>query len=276
MRDRSEILGICLFVVPAAVAIIGRNFFGIAVTPDLLTDLILVITVPIYGYAVYWALDTRKALAVRVYRSQALGTGLLALMVWLSYTSIFELSGSPNEQLSQGVTVFAFVALLLALFYFADITVRASRRSDPLLRDTLQWSKVRIPLWLAIAVSFCIILAVVAYGTITNNLAILNDISTGDFGNAAFNIDFNYLIYLPFVGVIPLAVVWFRAKWDRILRRHFLWLIVALVMLFATTFITVGFIVVFLAAGYFLYRASRSLAPVSRLTRDEKAELITQ
>jgi len=275
MRDRSEILGVCLFLIPAAVAVITR-IYGVVVTPDLLTNLILVITAPTYCYAIYWALDTRKALAVRVYRSQALATGLLALMVWLSYTSIFELSGSPNEQLSQGVTVFAFAALLLALFYFADITVKASRRSDPLLRDTLHWSKVRIPLWLAISVSYGILLVVVAYGTITNNLAILNAIGTGDFGNAVFNIDFNYLIYLPFVGVIPLVVVWFRAKWDRTLRRHFLWLIVALVMLFATTFLTVGFILVFLAAGYFLYRASRSLAPLSRLTRDENAELSTQ
>jgi len=275
MRDRSEILGVCLFLIPAAVAVITR-IYGVVVTPDLLTNLILVITAPTYCYAIYWALDTRKALAVRVYRSQALATGLLALMVWLSYTSIFELSGSPNEQLSQGVTVLGFAALLLALFYFADITVKASRRSDPLLRDTLHWSKVRIPLWLAISVSYGILLVVVAYGTITNNLAILNAIGTGDFGNAVFNIDFNYLIYLPFVGVIPLVVVWFRAKWDRTLRRHFLWLIVALVMLFATTFLTVGFILVFLAAGYFLYRASRSLAPLSRLTRDENAELSTQ
>ena len=275
MRDRSEILGVCLFLIPAAVAVITR-IYGVVVTPDLLTNLILVITAPTYCYAIYWALDTRKALAVRVYRSQALATGLLALMVWLSYTSIFELSGSPNEQLSQGVTVIAFEALLLALFYFADVTVKASRRSDPLLRDTLHWSKVRIPLWLAISVSYGVFLVVVAYGTITNNLAILNAISTGDFGNAVFNIDFNYLIYLPFVGVIPLVVVWFRAKWDRTLRRHFLWLIVALVMLFATTFLTVGFILVFLAAGYFLYRASRSLAPLSRLTRDENAELSTQ
>ena len=107
---------------------------------------------------------------------------------------------------------------------------------------------------------------------VTDNIAILNDSNTGNFGSgafgAAFGFDFNYLVYLPFVGVIPLVVVWFRAKWDRILRRHFLWLIIALVLLFATTVLTVGFVPALLLASYFFCRASRSLAPVSRFTSE--------
>ncbi|HYB76263.1 MAG TPA: hypothetical protein VEC08_04830 [Nitrososphaerales archaeon] len=39
-------------------------------------------------------------------------------------------------------------------------------------------------------------------------------------------------------------------------------------MLFATTVLTVGFVPVLLVAGYFFYRASRSLAPASRFTSE--------
>jgi len=270
MLDRSEILGILFLVPPAVVAIMVRSFFpGLVAALDAQTALLFaVISLPMYAYAAYWALDTRRALAVRVYRGQALGTGLLAFTAWFSYYTIFVLSESPNEQLSNGVTALAFTLFLLSLFYFADITMKASRRSDPLLRDTLHWSRLRILLWAAMAVSFGIILVPTAYATITNNVPFLNDIGTGDFGNSLFNFDFNYLIELPFVAAVPLAVVWFRAKWDRTLRRHFLWLLIALAALFVTTFITVGFILVFLSAGYFLYRACRSLAPMSKIAVD--------
>jgi hypothetical protein len=273
MPDRSELLGAALFLIPAATAALAKLLYPDISPSDPYADaFFLVATLPIFAYAAYWAFITRRALAVRVYRSQALATELLGLTVWFSIFSVFLLSASPDLRVSQGLTTFAFALILLALFYFADVTVRASRRSDPLLRDTLHWSIVRIPLWVGVIISVGGILAVAAYAAITDNLTLLNDFNTGDFGNTIFNFLFNYAYLLPFVGIVPVAVAWHRAKWDATLRRHFLWLTVALVFLFIMTLVNVGFIEVFLAAGYFLYRAARSLAPMSRLASDREVD----
>ena len=147
--------------------------------------------------------------------------------------------------------------------------MKAARRSDPLLRDTLLWSKIRIPLWAIVLFTLGLIMAVVGYAAITNNTDVLNGINDGTYGNAFFNFDFNYLINLPFIGVVLIAAAAYRAKWDATLRRHFLWLAFGLALYFILFNFNIPgtFAILFLGVGFALYMAAHSLAPVGRMQR---------
>jgi hypothetical protein len=270
MPDRSEVLGIVLLAVPVALVVIltaGAESFVHAHLPIL----IFLATFPMFGYAIYWAFNTRSALAVRVYRNQALATGVLGLILWLSIVTIVIASDSPIPQISDGATAIAFCLVLLGFFYFTDVTMKAARRSDPLLRDTLNWSRVRIPMWALVILTLGSILAVATYASITDDAFLLNGLNTGDFGNAVFNFVFNWFAFISFVGVVTIPLVAYRSKWDRAFRRYLIWLGVALAILFVDFVFTIPgtFLPVFLVGGYFLFRAAKSLAPTSRISKTE-------
>ncbi|HZW54889.1 MAG TPA: hypothetical protein VFF30_01220 [Nitrososphaerales archaeon] len=103
---------------------------------------------PIYVYAAYWAFSARQALAVRLYRNQSLGIGLIVLAFWASLGSGFT-PGSAPLQLRVALIQVSFILAVIVLFYWIDASLLASRRSDPLLRDTFRWSNLRIPFWIA-------------------------------------------------------------------------------------------------------------------------------
>jgi hypothetical protein len=268
MPSRPVIVGLLLFLIPSALILILKSSTSTFVTANMAV-LFLVASLPIYAYSVYWAFETRRALAVRVYRGQALATGILASAVWFSGYAVIVISNSPNPQLNLGVPVIALSLLLLSIFYFTDVTMKAARRSDPLLRDTLHWSKIRIPLWAVVLLSLGVIMAVVGYAAITNNTDVLNGINDGTYGNAFFNFDFEYLINLPFIGVLLIAAAAYRAKWDATLRRHFLWLAVALALYFILFNFNIPgtFAILFLGVGLALFMAARSLVPVGRIQK---------
>ena len=159
--------------------------------------------------------------------------------------------------------VIALGLLLLSIFYFTDATMKAARRSDPLLRDTLHWSRIRIPLWAVVIFSLGVIMAVVGYATVSNNSDVLNGINDGTYGNAFFNFDFAYLFNLPFIGVVLIAAAAYRAKWDTALRRHFLWLAFALALYFILFNFNIPgtFGILFLGVGFTLFMSAHSLAP---------------
>lgn len=266
MVSRSEILAIILSLV------LGPLLFLVKLEdPAFITShssiLFLVATLPIYAYAAYWAFGVRNSLAVPMYRRQALSVGLLTLTIWLTSYAFIILEDSPNLQFAYPFLFITFAIVLLAYFYFTDITMKTSRRSDPLLRDTLYWSKLRIPLWIIVGFTMGSIIGLAAFTVITSNTALLNDFVSGDFQNPVINFINNYLTFVPFVGVIVLPVVAYRAKWDRALRRHFFWLALATAFLLIEIDVDPpGFIILFLALGYFLYRSVRSLAPVSKIS----------
>jgi hypothetical protein len=270
MPDRSEVLGIVFLAVPVALVFI-LNAGAKSFVHANLGILIFLGTFPIFVYGIYWAFSTRSALAVRVYRNQALATGVLGLTLWLSIVTIVLASNSSVPQISDGVTAIAFAALLLGFFYFTDVTMKAARRSDPLLRDTLNWSRVRIPLWALVIIPLGSVMVVAAYASITDDAFLLNGLNTGDFGNVVFNFVFNWFVYISFVGVITIPLVAYRAKWDRAFRRYLVWLGVAVVILFVDFFFTIpgAFLQLFLIGGYFLFRAAKSLAPTSRISKSE-------
>ncbi len=270
MPPRSEILAALLTIVPLVIVLPIKRIDPLFVSSNM-AILFLVGSLPLYVYAAYWAFDTRRALAVRVYRNQALSTGILTLVLWFSFYAFVTFSNSSNLQLADGVTAIAFSSVLLAFFYFTDVTMRAARRSDPLLRDTLYWSKLRIPLWIIVGFSFGAILGITFYAIATNDLNLLTGINTGAFENFLLNLVFNYFTYIPFVGIIFLPAVAIRAKWDRGLRLYFLWVALVILTYFINTEFNIPgtFILLFLAGGYFLYRASRSLAPISQAPKLE-------
>jgi hypothetical protein len=272
MSLRSEIPAILLVAGPLAfVEIVKQLFPGVVSDTPIFLIGFFIATFPIYAFTAYWAFSVRSALAVPVYRRQAAGTGVLALTIWASLYITFVLSGFSDLRLADGAVVFAFTVPLLAFFYFCDVSMRAARRADPLLRDTLGWSKLRIPLWIIIAISFGIIYLWTGYAIVDDNLALLNQLNSGNFTSAIMALAFNYLTLVPFAGIIFVVSAAIRTKWDRVLRYHLTWVAVALALVFYGFEINIPgtYVIVFLLVSYFLYRAARSLAPVSHVSKLE-------
>jgi hypothetical protein len=275
MSLRSEIPAILLVVVPfATVEIIRQLFPGVVNNIPLFLFGIFLATFPIYAFTAYWAFSVRKALSVPMYRRQAGGTGALALTMWASLYLIFVLSRFSDLRLSDGAVVFAFTVPLLAFFYFCDVTMSAARRADPLLRDTLGWSKLRIPLWISIAAGFGIIYVWTGYAILHDNLILLNQLNLDAFPSIIMNLSFNYLTLLPYVGIVFVVVVAIRTKWDKVLRRHLIWVAIALILVFYGFNIDLPgtYVIVFLLVSYSLYQAARSLAPIGHVPKLETQE----
>ena len=122
---------------------------------NILSPILVVAAEGTFAYAAYWAFNIRRALIVKVYRSHALGVGLVSLgwiLIFFDYVAVSHLSYS----------LFTAIDALVsgAFFYFIDAAVLDGRMSDPLLRDTLHWSKIRRWVWaifaLASVASICI------------------------------------------------------------------------------------------------------------------------
>src|SRR5215470_5029885 len=96
-----------------------------------------------YVYVTYSALAIRNTLALGVYRGQALGIGSLAL----AFAAIDILNFFPVGGVLGFIQGIFFYSVSLLLLYWVDSSISAARRSDPLGRDTLGWSKVRIVVW---------------------------------------------------------------------------------------------------------------------------------
>jgi hypothetical protein len=272
MSLRSEIPAILLVAVPfAAIEVLKQLYPELALNIVIFLIGFFLATFPIYAFTVYWAFSVRRALSVPIYKRQAGGTGALALTIWASLYLTFVLSGFSDLRLSDGAVVFAFTVPLLAFFYFCDVTMSAARRADPLLRDTLGWSKLRIPLWIIISVSFGIIYVWTGYAIVDNNLILLNQLNLDAFPSVIMNLAFNYLILLPFVGIIFVMGAVIRTKWDKVLRRHLIWVTIALILLFYGFNINIPgtYVIVFLLVSYSLYRAARSLVSVDRVPKLE-------
>ena len=231
------------------------------------------IIILIFGYAAYWALTIRHALVGALYRNQAFGTGLIAAIMTLT---IFVVAADVTGVQSI-ITPFVLV-LVLVIFYFIDSSILAARRSDPLLRETLRWTRSRYLLW--VLVFFLVAASAAATELFSDTL------QNNSFG-------FAILTGAPFFAVLGLGLVALpisatRSR-DGTLRTHFGWfgLFVAFLLAFVITvapapslnFTTGNFtffniadfqvaFVCMIVAGYCLYRSARSLAPLNRISLD--------
>jgi len=223
------------------------------------------------------ALILRQIITVRLRRRQALGIGLTAVaLAWFSSLFILPSSlnislGGPGSSLSVDAFFFFFFVLpWLIFFYWVDASALNARRFDPLLRDSLHWSKARKWVWgLAAAILFIFVLInFVAVG-------LLGDLSNNSSVDALEGITIFTIVGLPFVtGLILLPFATRRSR-DPTMREHFKWfgyfvgfLGLGTVGLFLEDF--TGLIlpiwqIMWVVSGYWLYRSGSSLVVVSPL-----------
>jgi hypothetical protein len=225
-------------------------------------------------YAAYWGFSIRGSLAVRLYRNQALGIvfvasafALFALVAGVAIT----ISQSGNGGLVTQAVAYAIVTT--SIMYFVDSSVLAARRLDPLVRNVFSWTRLRYLLW---PLMFGLAVAGLALGVLVPNppplLAIVGIAPA----------------LVPSVsGIAALSVSRTRTA-DLTFRRHLSWF--ALFGVFFLLFIiiigitptfdisssldfwqTVEYFAPFplaFVAGYCLYRAAKSLVPLSRLSSE--------
>ena len=208
-----------------------------------------VVVLLILAYPAAWAFIIRRALAVRLYRNQALAIGLYPLAFGF---------GLATGVL--GLSIFVLFALFLV-----DSSARAGRRSDPQLRDTLHWSKLRGPLWvLTILATVFQDSDILARGTILTNRP-----PSGIVGNASFI----ETVFVVAFSAALLSFVAFRSR-DPALRRNLGWFGAALVatlmspVLAANVPYKLGAAAGFVLLGFFLYKSAKSLVPINPMPLD--------
>ena len=217
-----------------------------------------------------------------------MGIGIVVLALWITIATFVVVPSSSTSSSSLASLVpsledyLAYSFLFIVLYYWIDASVLAARRSDPLLRDSLYWSKIRVPLWIAIIDATIIPTLIMVYIGITSDTGGLNQLNAGTFGGPVVsflldNVVFNVTVVVPICGIIYLPVIAIRLKWDKGLRRHFLWFApVPVVVLFIfygplsgvpDSFVTLmisGLMLVI--AGYSLYRSTKALVPLNRIS----------
>jgi hypothetical protein len=235
---------------------------------DLLNIALVALEVSTLGYAAFWARNVREALAIGVYRGQAFGIVLIAITLALEQIgatiSAYFVYHDPLQAFGNGGFGLFFI-FLIALFYWVDASAFAARRSDPLSRDNLHWSKVRIVLWAGTLPAAIIVILV----------SIVSLISSG--GNSGVAPSWATLFLIPgiFIPLISCAVVLpviaFRTH-DKLLRNHFKWFglfgIIYLAFNQITGIlpnITLALLLIYVGniiGAYCLYRSALSLTPL--------------
>lgn len=225
----------------------------------------LLVTI-LFLYSSYWAFVIRRALVTSLYRREALwiaGMGLffVTLSAFLTIALSFQLNSLATNILGGLVISGGFVLI----FLWIDSTVLIARRSDPLFRDTLRWSRIRYFFWV-------ITIGGAAGSFIT---AIQSGFSTiAPYGG------------LLFIGAIALLIS-ARRSGDPTLRRHLRWTGLCVFLLWLASqaqdplsrlisdpYLVQSLIYPLVAAGaYSLYRSAKSLVPLGHLTLDEVREV---
>jgi hypothetical protein len=217
------------------------------------------------AYGIYWAFSIRGALAVRIYRHQALGAGLagIGFMLIFALNAISNLGGDNSG--AYGILLVYAVAVMT--FFWVDASIRAARRGDPLLRETFHWERLRYALWA---------LMVVVIGPVST-LIVLAPPSAAASGPPPLPIFIFALSPLFVIGISGLIILPRAAgrSGDLLLRRQLRWF--GLFVFFGLfNFLVVNWILggtanevlttsAFVVSGYCLYRSARSLVPLNRL-----------
>ncbi len=248
-------------------------------------------------YAAYWAFDIRHALTVRLYRNQAFGLGVFSLITLLAVLPSPQSGSSGVLGNTSFLLGYVFVTSIfwLGVLNFVDATALVSRRADPLLRDTLHWSKARYVFWFSQIFNVSFIVLGTIFSIITRNPTLANQILQGN--NGAFTsipaIIANLAWILAFGSFVVFVPVAIRAK-DPTMRRHLKWLVI-LAALTGSFFLASGILgtiggatvanflsspagtlftntIFLLTIGYCLYRSARALVPLNRISPLEIAQ----
>ncbi len=259
MASRSDILYLIIIIVSLPI-VITIGYFN-QVIGELVAGTYLF---GIWLYAAYWGFNVRRALAVKLYRNQALGIALISILL-IPDAIAHTLAGLGRQY----YVAFAVIETCysLVLFYFVDASVLAGRRSDPLLRDTLHWRTVRLYLWPVVVAVWIVEDSFLAYLQTTN---VTVSAQIAGIGGALFGL----VWLLPAIIVLPITA--FRSK-DPRLRSHFAWFAVFVALSFLPTLFGNGAVVVSTLVngilldtglvfwGYALYKSARALVPLNKL-----------
>jgi hypothetical protein len=184
------------------------NLFGITLVSTVL------------GYTTFWALSIRKVLAIRAYRHQALGIALISLTLALDLisntVSAYLIYNDPGAAIGQGGFGFFFV-FLVVLFYWIDSSVVAAKRSDPLGRDFLHWSKLRVIFWIGTLPTAILVTSFDIYSLVSMG----GRVTGGPPGWAVFLLIPGIFIP-PITGIVLLPFVRRRTP-DPTLKKHLKW-----------------------------------------------------
>jgi len=214
-----------------------------------------------FAYAAYWAFNIRRGLAVRIYRNHALGVGLVSLG-WILIFFDFVLVSSFN------FVIFVVIQVLVSamFFFFIDTAVLDGRMSDPLLRDTIHWWRIRQWVWAIFAAASVASIYIGAYyeGLTGANLSVL------PFW-VSFIGAFLEVAVVLIVGIIALPITAARSR-DPFLRKQLAWLAGFVAFLVAGSpvptspaYAPLVFALQF-AMAFCLYKSARSLVPLNRLS----------
>ncbi len=263
MASKSDTLFLVVLIVSLLIVLSLEYFF-----PVIGTIVAVPVILGIWLYAAYWGFNVRRALAVKLYRNQALGIALIAIVLIPDAIAhaLIAFGGF------QYIVLFSVIetCVTLIIFYFVDASILAGRRSDPLLRDTLHWRAVRLFVWPAVVAVLVGIISFAAYLQ-TTNATVVSGIVGALFG----------LVWLP-VAVIALSITALRSK-DPRLHAHFAWFAVFVALSFLPTVFGNGAVVVstlvngilldagLVFEGYALYKAARALVPLNRLSLEVEA-----
>jgi hypothetical protein len=227
-------------------------------------------------YAIYWSLDIRKSLSSKIYRNQALGMALIAAVMALFDFLVFmdglNINPALNVTLGVGVTGTSLGTVVVAIAYWVDISIRATQRSDPLLRDPLRWRYFRWVLWSMVLVFEIFAEALIIFFPTS---AIADSILNKGGGGAT-------IILAIFCGVlyIPISL---SVSPDKTIRSHFIWFVLFLVSIivgfffvnsivyesFHSTGFGTGLAVLF--GSYCIYRSAKALGRLQKRSVPVKA-----
>lgn len=235
-----------------------------------------VVVTALFLYSAYWAFAIRKALAARLYRRQALWVGLVgAYFTWhflfLGLVGILNCSGFCINLSFAYVAGGSFFVGLVLIIAWVDATVRVARRSDPLVRDTFHWNRLRLYVWAEVAIGAPMgsTLQFALSATSPFSLAALLALLSGA-------ILFGAALTLSALTLLLSAI---RSK-DPTFRKHLKWfglfvglflsatLTLFIILLLGTSavpYLDVITVAILVASAYCLYRSARSLAPIGHL-----------
>ncbi len=231
------------------------------------TIVVLAVVFASYLYSAYWALGIRSALKVRLYRNQALGLGLIAVSFFPPFILVYVFNFTPYYGF-----ISLFYLVFLFIFFWVDTSMRAARRSDPLLRNTFHWTQLRVLLWSVDVV----VPVMVFFGTFLFYVSFFEPAGRA-LGEIAPLILISPFLVTLFSGavILPLAA---RRSSDTTLRNHLKWFGLFSVSIFFALLLgfqlngTAQELVLptsFLAGGYCLYRSARSLVLLNRVSVGE-------
>jgi hypothetical protein len=243
----------------------------------LLPPITQIIAIGLFLYTAYWAFTIRRVIAPPLLRKQALWVGIVGAYFagTFSYSGLFGVYNTTNA-LVNFLGSFLFFLGFIMIFAWVDATVRVARKSDPRLRDTLHWKRLRAFIWAGL-----IVVPITVFGLAVPLLATNQSPGGLELLPALLTIVAIMLSSGP-----ALLLSGSRSK-DATLRKHLKWFGLFVFLLFAAVITgfslylvraqvipIAGFVVgyaPFVAAAYCLYRSARSLVPIGHLPVSDKA-----